>query len=105
MGRFDYAGLDYVSSESTGDILVGTDADEDAFSSLKTDLTNAKLYFDHELNERWGYKIYAEYEKYSAADWAIDGLGVDGIGSILTMGDVSPEYTVWYFRVQASYRF
>ena len=98
-------GIDYVSSDSTGDISVRTSNDEDPFSSLSTDLTNTKVYFDHQLNERWGYKFFAEYEKYSARDWAIDGLGVDGIGSILTMGEESPKYSAWYFRLQASYRF
>jgi hypothetical protein len=98
-------GIDYVSSDSTGDISVQTSNQEDPFQSLRTDLTNTKVYFDHELNERWGYKLFAEYEKYSARDWGIDGLGVDGIDSILTMGEESPKYSAWYFRVQASYRF
>jgi len=98
-------GFDLVSSESTGDISVRTGAEEDPFSPLETDLTSAKLYFDHKLNEHWGYKVYAEYEKFGSRDWAIDDLGVDGIDSILTMGDESPDYSVMYFRIQASYRF
>jgi hypothetical protein len=68
-------------------------------------LKNARLHFDHEINEHWGYKLYAEYEKYSARDWAIDGLGVDGFSSVLTMGQQTPQYETWYFRIQASYRF
>jgi len=98
-------GLDLISSESKGNISVQTTAAEDPFDPLRTDLKNARLHFDREINEHWGYKLYAEYEKYSARDWAIDGLGVDGFGSVLTMGEQSPEYKTWYFRVQASYRF
>ncbi len=98
-------GLDFVSSDSKGDISVQTSAKEDPFDPLKTDLINAKVHFDYEVNDHWGYKLYAEYEKYSSKDWAIDGLGVDGISSILTMGEQSPKYNVWYFRAQASYRF
>lgn len=98
-------GLDLISSDSKGDISVQTIAEEDPFDPLRTDLKNAKLHFDHEINEHWGYKLYAEYEEYSARDWAIDGLGVDGFNSVLTMGAQSPKYEVWYFRVQASYRF
>ncbi len=98
-------GLDLVSSDSKGDISVQTVAGEDPFDTLRTDLKSAKLHFDHEINDHWGYKLYAEYEDYSARDWAIDGLGVDGFNSVLTMGEQSPEYKVWYFRVQASYRF
>lgn len=98
-------GFDFVSSDSKGEISVQTSLEEDPFDPLKTDLKNAKVHFDHEVNDRWGYKLYAEYEKYSSQDWAIDGLGVDGIDRILTMGEQSPEYKAWYFRVQASYRF
>ncbi len=98
-------GFDYVSSDSKGDISVQTSAEEAPFDPLKTDLTNAKVHFDYEVSDHWAYKLYAEYEKFSSRDWAIDGLGVDGISSVLTMGEQSPEYTAWYFRVQASYRF
>ena len=98
-------GFDFVSSDSTGDISVQTDLQEDPFEPLKTDLKNARLHFDHEVSDHWGYKLYAEYEKFSSRDWAIDGLGVDGINSILTMGEQSPKYGIWYFRAQASYRF
>jgi MtrB/PioB family decaheme-associated outer membrane protein len=98
-------GFDYISSDSRGDISVQTVLEEDPFDPLRTKLSNAKLYFDHEVNEHWGYKLYAEYEKYSSEDWALDGLGVDGINSVLTMGQQTPDYSIWYFRVQASYRF
>lgn len=98
-------GFDLVSSDSRGDISVQTTALEEPFDPLRTKLSNAKVHFDHEINDRWGYKLYAEYEKFSAQDWAIDGLGVDGISSVLTMGEQSPEDTVWYLRIQASYKF
>jgi hypothetical protein len=98
-------GFDFISADSTGKISVQTTANEDPFDPLKTDLKNAKIHFDRELNDHWGYKLYAEYEKYSSRDWAIDGLGVDGLDKVLTMGEQSPKYNVWYFRVQASYRF
>jgi MtrB/PioB family decaheme-associated outer membrane protein len=98
-------GIDYVSSDSKGDIWVQSSDDDSPFDPLKTKLNSAKVHFDYEINEHWGYKLYAEYEKYSARDWGIDGLGVDGINMVLTMGEQSPKYNVWYFRVQANYRF
>lgn len=98
-------GLDLVSSDSKGDISVQTSLEEAPFDTLKTELTNITLHFDYQVSEHWAYKLYAEYEKFNSQDWAIDGLGVDGISSILTMGEQSPEYAVWYFKMQASYRF
>lgn len=105
IGEKSTIGIDYVSSDSTGDIAVQTSDEEDPFTRLQTDLASTKLYFDFDLTERLSFKLYAEYEEYSSSDWAIDGYGVDGIGSILTMGEESPDYDVWYCRVQASYRF
>ena len=98
-------GFDFISAESKGKISVQTTADEPPFAPLKTDLINAKLHYDREINEHWGYKLYLEFEKYHSRDWAIDGLGVDGINSVLSMGEQSPEYNIWYARIQASYRF
>jgi MtrB/PioB family decaheme-associated outer membrane protein len=104
VGEDSSIGLDLVSSDSNGGILVQT-GDDEPFDRLSTNLSNARFYFDHEINDHWGYKLYAEYETFDARDWAIDGYGVDGISSILTMGEETPHYDVWYFRVQASYRF
>ena len=98
-------GVDYVYAGSRGKILVQTSADEPAFDPLKTSLKNFKLHFDYDFSDSWGYKLYAEREQYDSSDWAIDGLGVDGIKSVLSMGEQSPEYSVWYYRFQISYRF
>jgi len=105
VGEKSSIGFDYVSSDSRGDISVQTTNEEAPYDPLKTNLRNARVHFDHEVNDHWGYKLYLEYEKYSSQDWAIDGLGTDGISSVLSMGEQSPEYSVWYFRLQASYRF
>jgi MtrB/PioB family decaheme-associated outer membrane protein len=104
VGKKSKIGIDYVNSTSRGEILVQT-GDEEPFSPLRTDLTNLKLYFDHEFGEHWGFKLYLEREEFRAKDWAIDGYGVDGIPSVLTLGEVSPQYDVWYSRILASYRF
>jgi MtrB/PioB family decaheme-associated outer membrane protein len=98
-------GIDYVSSDSTGNISVQTDDLEDPFDPLETDLSNFRVHFDYDFNDRWGYKLYAEHEEYDSQDWGIDGLGVAGVKSILSMGELSPDYDVWYYRFQLSYRF
>jgi hypothetical protein len=35
----------------------------------------------------------------------VDGLGLDGISSILTMGQLSPDFEVTVLRVMGTYRF
>lgn len=102
--------LDYVLSESDGDITTrsgGTDSDsgEAPFPTLTTDLRNLRLLLDYRVSDHWNWKLLAEHEKYDSADWSIDGLGVDGISKILTMGGTSPDYNVTVLRLLASYRF
>ena len=98
-------GVDYVYAGSTGRISVKTSADEAPFEPLKTNLKNLKLHFDYDFSDHWAYKLYAEREQYGGSDWAIDGLEPGGINSVLTMGQQVPEYNVWYYRMQISYKF
>jgi MtrB/PioB family decaheme-associated outer membrane protein len=98
-------GIDYVYAGSKGNISVQTSAAEAPFDPLKTNLKNFKLHFDYDFSDHWGYRLYAEREQYDSRDWAIDGIGVDGINSVLTMGEDSPDYSVWYYRLQFNYRF
>jgi MtrB/PioB family decaheme-associated outer membrane protein len=98
-------GVDYVHAGSTGRISVTTAADEPPFDNLETKLKSLKLHYDYDFSDSWGCKLYLEWEEYDARDWAIDGLGVDGINSVLSMGEQSPDYSIWYYRFQISYRF
>jgi hypothetical protein len=97
--------VDYISSVAKGEITVQTTALEAPFEPLRTNLQNLRVHFDYKINDRWGYKLYAEQEDYSSADWTIDGYDAGGINSILSMGEVSPNYKVWYYRLQFSYKF
>lgn len=98
-------GFDLVRAESKGDIRIVSGNSGGAFPTLHTDLWNARLYADYALNERWGVKAWLEYESWDSSDWALDGLGPDGIPAILAFGQDSPDYDVVVLRLQASYRF
>ena len=75
------------------------------FATLETDLWNLRLGVDYRITEQWGVKFRPEHEEYDSSDWTQDGLGADGIGSILSFGAESPDYRVSVLRLQASYRF
>lgn len=98
-------GMDLAWSETRGYIETQTSAAEDPFPTLRTDLKNTRLYFNHEVSDQWGYRLFVEYEDFSSSDWGFDGLGVDGLDPVLTYGLVSPDYGIWNLRAQASYRF
>lgn len=97
--------LDLVSARSEGDIRVETEGQGSPFPTLETDLFSARLRLDFRATEQWGVKVELEHETYDSNDWALDGLGPDGIASILSLGAESPDYSVSVLRLQASYRF
>jgi MtrB/PioB family decaheme-associated outer membrane protein len=98
-------GLNFIRSNSTGQISVQTDLNEDPFTPLLTDLKNTTLYFEYQVNKHWGYRFNAEYEVYNSTDWAIDGIATDGLADVLLLGTQSPNYDAWIVRVQAQYQF
>ncbi|HKJ17349.1 MAG TPA: MtrB/PioB family decaheme-associated outer membrane protein [Xanthomonadales bacterium] len=97
-------GVDLVWADSEGDIDVTTNGPS-PFPTLKTTLKNVRLHFSHSLNDKWGYRLYAEFESFDSSDWAFDGIGVDGVDAVLTYGIISPHYNVLNLRAQATYRF
>ena len=105
LGRRLQTGLDLVHARSEGDIRTVSDAAGGSFPTLETRLTNARIHLQYEVTARWAVKASVEYESYESTDWALDGLGPDGIPSILTLGAESPDYDVMVLRAQASYRF
>ena len=78
---------------------------EDPFPALKSDLQNARFSGSYAVNVQWAMKFYVEHEKYDSEDWYVDGLGPDGLLPVLTLGAVSPNYSVTVLRVLASYKF
>jgi MtrB/PioB family decaheme-associated outer membrane protein len=102
--KFSY-GFDYVSSEADGKILTDSGAGEAPFPVLKTELRNARVYLDYQLNDRWGLGLDAYREEYDSADWYVDGLGPLDINGMLTMGELSPDYDVYVVRLLASLKF
>ncbi len=98
-------GFDWVSSDASGRVLTETGQGENPFPVLRSDLRNARVHVSYALSEQWGMKIYAEHEKYDSEDWYVDDLGPDGLTAVLTLGAVSPDYSVTVLRVLASYKF
>lgn len=105
LGQHTELVFDLVSSKADGDIHTDSGAGERPFPTLETDLFNARLSLDRRINRHWGLKLLVEHERYDSTDWALDGLGADGIPAVLTFGAESPDYDVTVVRVQASFTF
>lgn len=97
--------IDYYSSDSRGRIRTDSGADEPPFPDLSTDLRNANIHLKYQASKQWGLSLLAEHESYDSSDWQIDGLGNDGISAILTLGPVSPNYSVTVLRFLVKYTF
>ena len=97
-------GIDVIWAGTKGEIDVVT-GNEAPFPDLESSLINVRLNFSHDVNDRWGYRLYAEFEDFDASDWAYDGIGVDGVDAVLTYGLNSPNYEVINLQAQAVYRF
>ena len=97
--------VDFVSSESEGDILTTDVEGGGYFPTLRTDLRNLRLQVEYRTGPRWAWNFYVEHEKYDSSDWAIDGFGPDSIPDVLTFGAESPDYSVTVLRLQGVYRF
>ncbi len=98
-------GFDWVSSDANGKVLTESGQGEDPFPTLRSDLRNARVHVSYALSDQWGMKLYAEHEKYKSEDWYVDELGPDGMSAVLTLGAVSPDYSVTVLRLLASYKF
>lgn len=97
--------IDYVSSESTGRIDTHTGGGEAPFPELKTHLRNVRIDLNYKLDEQWSMLLLAEHENYRSQDWQLDGLGNAGISAILTLGELSSDYSATLIRLMARYHF
>lgn len=98
-------GFDYLSADSEGKVLTESGLGEDPFPTLETELRNARFHLSYLAGDHWGWKLLAEHETYRSKDWYVDGLGPDGIPSILTMGQLSPDHDVTVLRMMVTWRF
>jgi MtrB/PioB family decaheme-associated outer membrane protein len=95
-------GLDYTYADSTGQTTITTG---DAFPDLTSKRHTLTLYGDYDLGERSVLHVYYRYEDYREENWAIDGVAPNSIPRVLTMGEVSPDYSIGLFAVTLRYRF
>lgn len=84
--------LEYAHSDGDGDYATTFESATASFPSL----VSRHRSLDVRLQTAWWWKSKLElryyYERYRAADWAIDGVAQDGIRNVVTFGRGSPRY-------------
>jgi MtrB/PioB family decaheme-associated outer membrane protein len=105
-GRLDLR-ADWMRADTTGkiDIENPLGATASAFPTLRSKLTGAEVMADWHLNPRWSLNLGWRWEKYSADDWAKDGVGPATIANVLTFGSQTLDYDVNVFLLGFRYNF
>jgi MtrB/PioB family decaheme-associated outer membrane protein len=105
-GKLDLR-ADWTRADTSGDIGIANSlaATANPFPTLRSKLTGTQLVADWHLSERWSLNAGWRWEKYSADDWAIDGVGPATIGNVLTFGAQTLDYDVNVFLLGFRYRF
>ena len=110
LGKWD-VGADFTYSKSDGVIdMSDINAPGPAivqYPDTRTELHSAKLWSSYHYNKQLSYKLGYWYERYSADNWAVDGLvpydpTVEGI---LLLGNETLDYDVSVITLSANYRF
>lgn len=96
-------GFDYSYADSEGDISFPSG--EDPYPTLTSTRHTFKITGDYNLNERSILNVTYRYEDYSESNWAIDGVSPNTINNIISMGEVSPDYTIGVLSVSLRYLF
>ncbi len=98
-------GADYVLAKSRGKIEVATLVSSSSFPDLKTDLNSLKFYVDWRMNKKLSLNAAIWYEDYDSDDWQLDGVAPDTISNVLTLGETSPSYDLYFLSLSVRYKF
>jgi MtrB/PioB family decaheme-associated outer membrane protein len=97
--------LDYSHSEGETEILYsGMNVSAAVLPALESTMDSLRLTLSYQWSERLSTDFVARWETFETADWALDGVLVDTLPTVLTMGATSYDYDVWAFGISFRYR-
>jgi len=95
--------FDFMDSRSRGatHMLVGIPAA--TFPDFTTRLNGLNLRVDYEFSDSLAVRVGYRYERYSSADWQLDGVSLTTMSNVLTLGALSPMYNVDMLTLSFTY--
>jgi MtrB/PioB family decaheme-associated outer membrane protein len=103
--RFDL-NLDYVRAEGTSRVGLDTAASGAAqFPDLASTLDDVKLTLTWRISARFETELKAQYQKFRASDWALEGVGPATVPTVLTLGADPYDYDVTLVGLAFRYNF
>ena len=85
--------LDYAHSNGVGDYATTFEDRRSSFPSQISRHRSVDAHLRYDWRPRTALILRYRFERYRAADWAIDGLAQDSIRNVLTFGRSSPRYS------------
>jgi len=80
---------------TTGSLItMGLDADTDSFPDLDTDLDRTEVSLRWTASRALRLRLAYTREDYAVDDWALDGVAVDTLPQVLSVGATRPDYDV-----------
>jgi MtrB/PioB family decaheme-associated outer membrane protein len=107
LGINDKADLvfDYTRSEGETDIAVSRYSNAaDSLPTLDSTMDALRMSLSFTVSERLAATFSLRYERFKTSDWALDGVLVDTLPTVLTMGASAYDYDVWAAGVGFRYR-
>jgi MtrB/PioB family decaheme-associated outer membrane protein len=105
-GKFKL-GIDYVRANTDADVAtsVGPALATAPLPTAETELTSASIYGDWAFRKNLTARLRFAYEDYASTDWAVDGVPANQLANVITLGEDSPDYSVWVASLSFVYRF
>ncbi len=98
-------GADYTTTRTRGEIKVATVVPAPGFPELTTKLRTLRLYAAYRVDKKISLHGRYWHERYSSADWMLDGVAPATIPNVLTLGEQSPNYSVDVIQISLRYAF
>lgn len=97
--------FDYTRSDGETEILFsGQGVSAAALPELESTMDSLRLSLRYRVSERFDTTVGVRWERFEAADWALDGVEPATIPTVLTMGADAYDYDVWAVGIGFRYR-
>jgi len=84
---------------------LGADNDQaTAFPDAVLRRQTVLLYGDYDIDSHSQVRAFYRYQKYREDNWQRDAFAIDGLGQVLTLGEISPRYDIGFIGVSYSRR-
>jgi MtrB/PioB family decaheme-associated outer membrane protein len=98
-------GADYTLTRTRGELRLATAAPAPGFPDFTTKLRSLRLYATYRIDKKISLHGGYWHERYSSADWMLDGVAPATIPNVLTLGEQPAKYSVDVVQVSLRYAF